>query len=39
VASGTAKEINIKDAFKGIACPLHPGAKRYYDEIGMHLKQ
>jgi len=30
-----AKEILLKNALEGVAIPLHPGALRYYDEIGL----
>ncbi len=26
-------EINLETAQKGVVAPLHPGAKRYYDEL------
>ena len=35
VSPGTAKDIHLETALKGIACPIHPGAKRYYDEKGI----
>ena len=28
-----ATEINLETAQKGVVAPLHPGAKRYYDEL------
>jgi TRAP-type uncharacterized transport system substrate-binding protein len=30
-----AKDINIKNAATGLPIPLHPGAERYYREIGI----
>ena len=35
--SGHAKGryITLETAMDGIAVPLHPGARRFYDEIGM----
>ena len=30
-----AQGINIKDATTGMPLPLHPGAERYYREIGV----
>ena len=32
------RSITLETALDGIAVPLHPGAKRYYDEIGMATK-
>jgi TRAP transporter TAXI family solute receptor len=32
------KQVRIKTALRGVAVPLHPGAVRYYREVGM-LKQ
>ena len=32
------RSIRLDTALDGIAVPLHPGAKRYYDEIGMTTK-
>lgn len=29
----SVKDVNVKDAQKGHVAPMHPGAKRYYDEI------
>ncbi len=29
------KSIVLESALQGLAAPLHPGAKRYYDEIGL----
>ncbi len=28
-------DIRLKDALRGLAIPLHPGAERYYREVGM----
>ncbi len=38
--SGHAKgrHITLKSALQGIAVPLHPGAERYYNEIGISLE-
>lgn len=30
-----AREIQLNDALDGIAIPLHPGAERYYKEVGL----
>jgi uncharacterized protein len=30
-----AREITLQTALKGIAIPLHPGAERYYREVGL----
>ena len=30
-----AKNINIKTALTGMPVPLHPGAKKYYQEKGL----
>lgn len=32
---GTAKDIRLENALKGMACPIHPGAKRFFDEKGI----
>jgi TRAP transporter TAXI family solute receptor len=32
------KHITLQTALQGIAVPLHPGAKRYYRELGIALK-
>ncbi|MBO0661182.1 TAXI family TRAP transporter solute-binding subunit [Jiella sp. MQZ9-1] len=29
------KEITLKTALNGVAIPLHPGAKKFYDEVGI----
>ena len=29
------KAIRVETALKGVLIPLHPGAERYYKEIGM----
>jgi uncharacterized protein len=34
-AHSAAKAINIKDALKGMPIPLHPGAEKYYKEVGI----
>jgi TRAP transporter TAXI family solute receptor len=33
------KEIRIEHALDGVPVPLHPGAKRYYREIGLHVDE
>jgi len=33
--SATAKAIQLKTAFEGLPTPLHPGAEKYYREIGV----
>jgi TRAP transporter TAXI family solute receptor len=30
-----AKEIKIEDALKGVSLPVHPGAKKFFDEKGV----
>jgi len=32
------KHITLETALQGIAVPLHPGARRFYDEIGMSVQ-
>ncbi len=32
------RQITIETALKGIAVPLHPGARRYYQEVGLSIK-
>ncbi|QIW15049.1 C4-dicarboxylate ABC transporter substrate-binding protein [Pasteurellaceae bacterium RH1A] len=32
-AHQAAKAVNVEEAQKGLVAPLHPGAKRYYDEV------
>lgn len=32
-AHQAAKGINVKEAQEGVVAPLHPGAKKYYDEV------
>jgi len=32
------KQIRLETALHGIVVPLHPGAKRFYDEIGMSVQ-
>ena len=34
-AHSAAKAINIKDATNGMPIPLHPGAEKYYKEVGV----
>ena len=34
-AHNAAKVINIKNALSGMPVPLHPGAERYYKEVGV----
>jgi TRAP transporter TAXI family solute receptor len=33
-AHSAAKAVNIKDALTGMPIPLHPGAEKYYKEVG-----
>jgi hypothetical protein len=30
-----AKSLNIKDYNKGVAVPFHPGAEKYFKEVGV----
>ncbi len=32
-AHQAAKDVNVKEAQEGLVAPLHPGAKKYYDEV------
>jgi TRAP transporter TAXI family solute receptor len=32
-------QIQLKDAFRGMDIPIHPGAARYYKEIGMKIPE
>lgn len=32
------RSIRLETALKGIAVPLHPGARRYYDQLGMAVE-
>jgi hypothetical protein len=34
-AHNAAKAINRANAIKGMPVPLHPGAERYYKEVGV----
>ncbi|CAM5205411.1 TAXI family TRAP transporter solute-binding subunit OS=Castellaniella defragrans OX=75697 GN=HNR28_002167 PE=4 SV=1 [Castellaniella defragrans] len=34
-AHNAAKAIDLKNALKGMPVPLHPGAERYYKEVGL----
>ena len=34
-AHAAAKAINVKTALQGMPVPLHPGAERYYKEVGL----
>jgi hypothetical protein len=34
-AHNAAKVINRDNAIKGMPVPLHPGAERYYREVGL----
>jgi TRAP transporter TAXI family solute receptor len=34
-AHNAAKTIELKNALKGMPVPLHPGAERYYKEVGL----
>jgi TRAP-type uncharacterized transport system substrate-binding protein len=31
-------EVSLDDALRGAAIPVHPGAQRYYDEMGVKKK-
>jgi TRAP-type uncharacterized transport system substrate-binding protein len=33
-AHSAAKAINLKNALTGMPVPLHPGAEKYYKEVG-----
>lgn len=33
------KEMNIKEALDGLPVPLHPGAAKYYKEVGINIPQ
>jgi len=37
-ATPVAKDMSLEGAVKGIAIPLHPGAERYYSELGLISK-
>lgn len=32
------EELNIEDAYKGISIPFHPGAVKYYEELGYSVQ-
>ena len=34
-AHNAAKAIKLENAVKGMPVPLHPGAERYYKEVGV----
>lgn len=34
-AHAATSSIDVKNALKGMPIPVHPGAKRYYDEVGV----
>jgi len=34
-AHAAAKAIDVKKALEGMPVPLHPGAERYYKEVGL----
>ena len=34
---GSLKDMNIETALKGITVPLHPGAVKYYREVGIEI--
>ena len=34
-AHSAAKAINLKAALEGMPVPLHPGAEKYYREVGL----
>ncbi len=31
------KAMSLKDAIKGLPVPLHPGALKYYEEMGLNI--
>lgn len=33
-AHNAAKDIDVKEAGKNLVVPLHPGAEKYYKEVG-----
>lgn len=34
-----AKELDVNKAVEGIPCPIHPGAARYYAEVGVEIPE
>ena len=37
-AHAKGKELNIEEAYKGLSVPFHPGAVKYYNELGYNIK-
>ncbi|ACN84850.1 TAXI family TRAP transporter solute-binding subunit [Brachyspira hyodysenteriae] len=37
-AHAKGEELNIDDAYKGISVPFHPGALKYYKELGYNIQ-
>lgn len=37
-AHAKGEELNIEEAYKGISIPFHPGALKYYEELGYNLQ-
>ncbi|MEI0491087.1 TAXI family TRAP transporter solute-binding subunit [Brachyspira intermedia] len=37
-AHAKGEELNIDDAYKGISIPFHPGAVKYYKELGYNIQ-
>ncbi|CRF31913.1 C4-dicarboxylate ABC transporter substrate-binding protein [Brachyspira suanatina] len=37
-AHAKGEELNIDDAYKGISVPFHPGALKYYKELGYNIE-
>lgn len=38
LAHAKGNELNIEEAPKGISIPFHPGAVKYYEELGYHVQ-
>ena len=37
-AHAKGEELNIEEAYKGISIPFHPGALKYYEELGYNVQ-
>ncbi|ASJ20883.1 TAXI family TRAP transporter solute-binding subunit [Brachyspira hampsonii] len=37
-AHAKGEELNIEDAYKGVSIPFHPGALKYYKELGYNIQ-
>ncbi|WP_295161305.1 TAXI family TRAP transporter solute-binding subunit [uncultured Brachyspira sp.] len=37
-AHAKGEELNIEDSYKGISIPFHPGALKYYQELGYNIE-